>query len=211
MVLNKLAKVLVARAYHHIPSRLLGLMADGGHDVISLKAFPRQHRDIHLFQCILYGLHLTMKVIWSLLPVGLVFRIKLMAESGALFIHGHCQSIHPIGGNERKESLEETEVGADVVALLVHDRLTDMGKVASVDDRVAVDEEDCLIPGKGFLLLFSLLLRYSPIFLLTLSLPFLLLAFYFHKLGIKIRFTKESVIHRQPPESVYHMQARQYL
>ena len=54
----------------------------------------------HLRERLLDHRHLRMEILRSLIPVRLVFRIHLLAESRLLLIHHDRKIIHPVSGHE---------------------------------------------------------------------------------------------------------------
>ncbi|MPM49740.1 hypothetical protein SDC9_96471 [bioreactor metagenome] len=175
MVIHQLQEVLVTGEHDGIDLMAGCLIAEGGDDIIGLKALHFDGGDAKRLQKPPDHRNLLMQLFGSSITVGLVRFVHGMAERGAHAIHRN----HQIGGMVFADQLEnggeESIHGTDVLSLGIPDRIGKEAVERSVNQAISVNDIEFLILSQHRWLELLLLRRNRKNLLLCLLLQFLLI------------------------------------
>ena len=153
MGVNDLEQVLVCSHHHGVDPETGRIGRQGGNEVIGLISFPADCRDVHLPEGFHDDGNLGVKLIGSLVPRALIGGIHLMTEGLSRAVQSDYEVVEGILPEQHEDGVEKTEECGDVVSLLIGQRTGEEGEIRTVNQGVAVHDEEGLVKFFLFLLL----------------------------------------------------------
>ena len=145
VLLHQLAVILVGSHHEYLEIFAGGAGGNGAYDVVGLKTFQHQHRDVHGLEKFLGVWNGNGNVFGLGLPLGLISLVGHVPEGGGRRIVGHGNVGGPFLAQHIEQRVGETQNGAGIEAVGSDARVFAEREVCPVDQRHRVEQEKFLL------------------------------------------------------------------